>query len=51
MRNKQLATFADDFSSHQAGYRAVDDKVCIVGDFNLTPRSAYYKTFEEKLGA
>lgn len=50
MRNKQLTSFINDFQSHQKWYRAVNDKVFIVWDFNITPRSPYYKEFENWLG-
>jgi len=47
MRNKQLTSFANDFQSHQEGYRADIDKAFILGDFNVSPRSTYYQDFEE----
>jgi endonuclease/exonuclease/phosphatase family metal-dependent hydrolase len=51
MRNKQLTSFTNDFQSHQEGYRAENDKVLILGDFNVSPRSAYYKDLETQLGS
>ena len=51
MRNEQLKTFDQDFSVHEK--TRSQDKVVVVGDFNVTPRSAYYKdmnqTFSGKL--
>ena len=40
MRNEQLKTFDQDFALHEQ--TRPDDKVIVVGDFNLTPWSAYY---------
>lgn len=51
MRNTQLKSFANDLQSHQKWYRAETDKVFIVGDFNVSPRSYYYRNFEEGLGS
>lgn len=51
IRNKQLINFINDFQSHQKWYRASEDKVYVIGDFNLSPRSSYYKTFEKGLGS
>jgi len=51
MRNTQLTDFINDFQSHQRWYRADTDKVFVVGDFNISPRSSYYKDFEEWLGS
>jgi len=41
MRNDQLQTFQKDFALHEKSRS--DDKVVVVGDFNLTPWSSYYK--------
>jgi endonuclease/exonuclease/phosphatase (EEP) superfamily protein YafD len=40
MRNEQLKTFDQDFALHEK--TRPNDKVVVVGDFNLTPWSAYY---------
>ena len=41
MRNEQLKTFDQDFALHEK--TRSQDKVVVVGDFNVTPRSAYYQ--------
>lgn len=45
MRNEQLKTLDQDFTLHEK--TRSQDRVVVVGDFNVTPRSAYYKDMEE----
>ncbi|MEI8092554.1 MAG: hypothetical protein WCG98_10845, partial [bacterium] len=45
MRNEQLKTFDQDFAMHEK--TRSQDKVIVVGDFNLTPRSAYYSDMKQ----
>lgn len=45
MRNEQLNTFDQDFALHEK--TRPQDKVVVVGDFNVTPWSAYYKDMQE----
>ena len=45
MRNDQLQTFDQDFALHEK--TRPDDKVIVVGDFNLTPWSVYYKDMSQ----
>ena len=40
MRNDQLTTFVQDFKTHEADRQ--HDNIVVVGDFNITPWSAYY---------
>lgn len=40
MRNQQLKTFEEDFYLHEKSRE--HNNVIVVGDFNVTPRSAYY---------
>jgi endonuclease/exonuclease/phosphatase (EEP) superfamily protein YafD len=44
MRNKQLGILSQDFVEHQAN-RSSNDKVLMMGDFNVSPWSIYYKNF------
>lgn len=46
MRNEQLKTLWDDILEQQKHRES--ENIIIIGDFNLTPRSIYYKNFEEK---
>jgi endonuclease/exonuclease/phosphatase (EEP) superfamily protein YafD len=46
MRNEQLKKLSEEFRL-QAQERAEDASVVMVGDFNLTPWSAFYQSFEE----
>ncbi len=48
MRNNQLHQLLDDFSIHQQN-RNGNDRVMIIWDFNLSPRSYYYKNLEKNL--
>lgn len=41
MRNEQLQTFDQDFALHEK--TRSQDRVFVVGDFNVTPRSVYYQ--------
>jgi endonuclease/exonuclease/phosphatase (EEP) superfamily protein YafD len=45
MRNNQIASFDKDFAIH-AQKRPLGSPVIVVGDFNTTPRSAYYADIE-----
>lgn len=49
MRNRQLDTFINDVQTHQQWYRDPKDQVMIIWDFNVSPRSYYYKNFEKWL--
>jgi len=40
MRNEQLTTFVQDFQKHESD--RTHDNIVVVGDFNITPRSADY---------
>lgn len=48
MRNNQFEILAQDFEKHQKD-RTWDDKVLMLGDFNVSPWSIYYKKLEKKL--
>jgi endonuclease/exonuclease/phosphatase (EEP) superfamily protein YafD len=41
MRNEQLQTLEKDFYAHEKSRQ--HDNVVVVGDFNITPWSVYYK--------
>lgn len=41
MRNEQLLTFERDFHTHEQSGK--NSRVIVIGDFNLTPWSSYYK--------
>lgn len=45
MRNEQLAKVSRGFLDDQAG-RSLDDPVLMIGDFNLSPWSAFYQRLE-----
>lgn len=45
MRNNQMDLFAENFIEQDIS-RLPDDRVVVVGDFNVTPRSPTFKTFE-----
>jgi len=51
MRNEQLSTFVNDFTTHESD--RLHDNIVVVWDFNITPRSSYYDilatTFSGKL--
>jgi len=49
MRNEQLNVFVDNFVSHQNKHRNDHDNVMIVGDFNISPWSTFYKNFQDWL--
>lgn len=48
MRNNQLEELIDDFLSHWV-YRDENERVLVIGDFNLSPWSIYYKKLEKSL--
>ena len=48
MRNQQFDILSEDFQLHQKD-RTENDKVLVLGDFNVSPRSKYYKQLESKL--
>jgi endonuclease/exonuclease/phosphatase (EEP) superfamily protein YafD len=45
MRNEQLSSFTHDFTLHEA--QRTHDNLVLVGDFNITPWSAYYPAFAD----
>lgn len=47
-RNKQIQTFAESFTEHDAK-RLPTDKVIIVGDFNVSPRSPVFQKFNQQI--
>lgn len=47
MRNRQILSFLNDFVLHSEIHRTRNDKVVLVGDFNTTPRSPWYRRFAE----
>lgn len=49
MRNEQLKSFLDNFRLHQSKHRDNNDNVMIVGDFNVSPWSIFYKRFQNWL--
>lgn len=49
MRNEQLNNFVDNFILHQNKHRDNHDNVMVVGDFNISPWSAFYKKFQNWL--
>jgi endonuclease/exonuclease/phosphatase (EEP) superfamily protein YafD len=48
MRNQQLKKLTDEFIA-QSNERPADAAVVMLGDFNLSPWSAFYTLFEEKI--
>lgn len=46
MRNNQLITFTQDFQIHAQKHRQENDKVIVIGDFNVSPRSLFYQNFQ-----
>jgi len=48
IRNNQLDTIVEEYAMH-AEDRDPEAPILMVGDFNLTPRSPYYKKFQENL--
>lgn len=51
MRNKQIQSFFTDFWFHKRKQRNDQDKVIVLGDFNTTPWSPYYKAFADGFSA
>lgn len=49
MRNEQLKVFVDNFILHQNKHRNNHDNVMIIGDFNISPWSIFYKNFQDWL--
>lgn len=47
LRNQQISTFFKDFDLHKQIHRSRNDKVVVLGDFNTTPWSIYYKEFAQ----
>lgn len=48
MRNQQLKRLNQEIAMHQT-QRASGEQVMMVGDFNISPWSSYYKTFAHTL--
>lgn len=48
-RNQQLQQLKSDFLSLHQSSREKNAKIIMVGDFNVSPRSIYYKTFAKDL--
>ena len=47
MRNEQIKRFFHDFDIHLQAHRSRNDKVVVLGDFNTTPWSVYYREFAQ----
>lgn len=47
IRNTQIARFFKDFDLHKEVHRSRNDKVVVLGDFNTTPWSVYYREFAQ----
>jgi len=47
IRNEQISRFFRDFNLHKEVHRSRNDKVVVLGDFNTTPWSVYYKEFAQ----
>lgn len=47
MRNTQISTFFKDFDLHKQVHRERNDKVVVIGDFNTSPWSFFYRNFAQ----
>ncbi|MEI6426410.1 MAG: endonuclease/exonuclease/phosphatase family protein [Candidatus Absconditabacteria bacterium] len=47
LRNEQISRFFHDFNLHKEIHRSQNDKVVVLGDFNTTPWSVYYREFAQ----
>lgn len=46
-RNQQLITIKKDYYQQHENYREKDAKIVMIGDFNISPWSVFYKRFEK----
>ena len=46
-RNQQLITIKKDYYQKHEDYREKDAKIVMIGDFNISPWSVFYKRFEK----
>jgi endonuclease/exonuclease/phosphatase (EEP) superfamily protein YafD len=47
MRNTQINTFFKDFDMHKQVHRERNDEVVVIGDFNTSPWSLFYRNFAQ----
>lgn len=47
MRNTQINTFFKDFDLHKQLHRERNDKIVVIGDFNTSPWSYFYRNFAQ----